>query len=57
MIEHFLWGIFFMSLVIFNYEINRTIHSKILEEKESFTRIWNQVKLQANEANIVKESK
>lgn len=57
MIEHFLWGILFMSLVIFNYEINRTIHSKILEEKESFTRIWNQVKLQANEANIVKESK
>lgn len=57
MIEHFLWGILFMSLIIFNYEINRTIHSKILEEKESFTRIWNQVKLQANEANIVKESK
>lgn len=57
MIEHFLWGILFMSLVIFNYEINHAIHRKTLEEKESFARIWNHFSLQANEANKEKESK
>lgn len=56
MIEHFLWGILFMSLVIFNYEINHALHRKTLEEKESFARIWNHLLLQANVAKKEKDT-
>lgn len=55
MIEHFLWGLIFSSTIIFNFEINRAIHREILEEKEKFSKIWNQIELQSQEA-IKKET-
>lgn len=50
MIEHFLWGLIFLALTIFNFEINRMIHRKTLEEKESFAHSWNQIELKEVEA-------
>lgn len=55
MIEHFLWGLIFSSTIIFNFEINRAIQREILEEKEKFSKIWNQIELQSQEA-ITKET-
>ena len=55
MIEHFLWALIFSSTIIFNFEINRAIQREILEEKEKFSKIWNQIELQSQEA-ITKET-